>query len=69
MRVCVCAYVSVCVRPRAIKNYSREMKSEYPIKQVLLPFSFSVWHLLSILLMGRALVTKRVVSYFQRRAR
>ena len=24
--VCVC--VCVCVRPRAIKNYSREMKSE-----------------------------------------
>ena len=65
MRVCVC----VCVRPRAIKNYSRELKSEQPIKQVLLPFSFSVWHLLLILLMGGALLTKRVMCYFQRRAR
>ena len=36
--------------PGAIKNYSCEMKPEYPIKQVLLPFSFSVQHLLSILL-------------------
>ena len=64
------AFVCVCVSaPRAIKNYSREMKSEYPIKQVLLLFSFSVRHLLSILLMGGALVTKRVVCYFQRRAR
>ena len=26
--VCVRACVCVCVRPRAIKNYSREMKSE-----------------------------------------
>ena len=63
--VCVC----VCPPRRAIKNCSRELKSELPIKQVLLPFSYSVWHLLSILLMGGALVMKRVVSYFQRRAR
>ena len=34
VRVCVC--VCVCVSaPRATKNHSREMKSEYPIKQVL----------------------------------
>ena len=25
---CVCVYVCVCVRPPAIKNYSREMKPE-----------------------------------------
>ena len=41
----------VCVSALwAIKNYSRERKS-------LVPFSFSVRHLLSILLMGGALVT------------
>ena len=40
---CGCWYVCLCVStPRAIKNYSREMKSEQPIKQILLPFSFSV---------------------------
>ena len=39
------------------------------VKQVLLPFHFFIRHLLSILLMGGALVTKRVVSYCQRRAR
>ena len=56
--------VCLCLPP----GYLREIKSEWPIKQVLLPFSFSVWHLLSILLMGGALIMKRVVSYFQRRA-
>ena len=49
--VCVCLSVSVYVRPQAIKNHSHEMKPELPIKQVLLLFSFFVWHLLSILLM------------------
>ena len=60
--VCVCVCVCVCVRPsvrpsvclsnqQAIKHHSHEMK---PIKQVLLLFSL----LLSILLMGRALVVK-----------
>ena len=34
------------------------MKPEQPIKQVLLLFSFFMWHLLSILLMGRGLSNK-----------
>ena len=60
--VCMCLCVSA---PQAIKNYSHEMKSEQPIKQVILPFSFTLWHLLLILLMGGALVKNHVVSYFQ----
>ena len=68
-RKSVCVSVSVCVHPPGYKNYLHGMKSEHPIKQVLLPFSFSVWHLLSILLMGKALVMKGIMSYFQRRAR
>ena len=69
--LCGCRYacLCVCVCPRAIKNHSCEVKPEYPIKQVLLLFSFFVRHLLSILLMGGTLVTKHVVSYCQRRAR
>ena len=39
------------------------------VKQVLQPFHFVIRHLLSIPLMGGALVMKRVVSYCQRRAR
>ena len=72
--VCVCAccvYVCVCVcvsPPQAIKNQLCQMKPQQKIKQVLLLFSFFIWHLLSILLMGVALVTKRVMSYCQRRA-
>ena len=46
-------------------NHSHEIKSQWPIIQVLLIFSFFVWHLLSILLMGGALVIKHVVSYCQ----
>ena len=66
----VCVHVRVRVSaPHAVKNHSHEIKPEYPIKQVLLLFSFFVWHLLLILLMGRPLVMNRVVSYYQRRAR
>ena len=62
MYVCVC--VCVCVSaPEAIKNYSREMKSEYPIKQVLMPFSFSVRALAIDTVDGRGL------SYEARRVR
>ena len=57
----------VCVYP--LPDYSCEMKPEYPIKQVLLLFSFFVRHLLLILLMDGALETKRVMSYCQRRAK
>ena len=64
MSVCVCVST-----PRAIKNHSREINPEKPIKQVLLLFGFFVRHLLSILLMGRALVMKCIMSYCQRRAR
>ena len=56
----------MCVSAQqAIKNNSCEMNPEQPIKQVLLLFSFFIWHLLSILLMGGALVMKHVVNYCQ----
>ena len=35
-------FLDVCVRPPAMKSYSREMKPEEPIKQLLLLFSL-VW--------------------------
>ena len=54
--------VCVCFHPRAIKNRSCEMKPKQPINQALLLFSFFVRHLLSILLMGGALVSKHIVS-------
>ena len=40
--VCVCVCVCMCMRvcPQAIKNHSREIKIEQPIKQVLVLFSF-----------------------------
>ena len=60
--VCVCLSVSVYVRPQVIKNHSHQMKPELPIKQILLLFSFFVWHLLSIIFdIINALVMKRVM--------
>ena len=63
VRTSVCVCVCLCVSaPRAIKNYSREMKPEKPIKQVLLPFSFSVRHLLIDTVDGRGLSNDRSAS-------
>ena len=45
----ICMHVCVCVSaPWAMKIYSREVKPEQPIKQVLLLFSLFISHLLSI---------------------
>ena len=52
--VFVCIYLSVCGSATQ-ENYSHKMKSKKLIKQVLLLFSFCVWPLLSILLMGGGL--------------
>ena len=49
--------------PWVIKNHSHEMKPDNQSKQVLLLFSFFIWHLILILLMDGALVMKHVVSY------
>ena len=56
----MCAYVCacLCVHPQAMTNHSK------PIKQVLLPFSYFMWHLPSIQLMGVALVMKGIMCYY-----
>ena len=56
MRTSVC----VCVHPLAIKNYSREMKAEYTV------FQFLYMALAIDTVNGCGLVTKCVISYYQR---
>ena len=50
MYVCVCAS-----SPQAMKNSSYEVKSQQPIKQVLLLFTLLIWHLTIDITDGRGL--------------
>ena len=58
-RYALCARVCVCVHPQAVRNNSHEMK---PGIQVVLYSGFFVQDLLSIELIGVALVTKRIAK-------
>ena len=67
LKLLMCGYRYACVlcvyTPEAINNYSREMKPEQPVKQVILLSGLYIQHLLSIFFEGLALATKCILNF------